>query len=112
MVDHQAAKKAWYYAVLAVGTLFTIGCAGYGVWVTFFDEQVLVLLIPFAIIAVMGAVAALYGWIVKKPVLAAVGMIAQLFAPIGFAWLLSLIPAACGIALAIITAKQRKNRAL
>ena len=109
MEDHQAAKNAWYQALLTVGTLFTVACSGYGIWVTFFYQGVITAVVPFAVAAILGALIALYGWIRKKPLVAAAGMMVQLFAPIGFAWLLSLIPTACGIALLILTFKQRKS---
>lgn len=95
--------STWVLAGLSVAN------AGYGVYVSCVLAPDVPALLVLALVAAAGALGALAGAATHRPALVAVGAIAQLASPTGFAWLASCTLALAGLVLLVVILRRRRD---
>lgn len=91
----------WQQLAMAVLSVAGTASAAFGMWVAFWYDGGTPVLMPFAIVALVGALACLWGLLRHSAGAVGLGAVVQVLAPTGAAWVGSLIVALCGAAFLI-----------
>lgn len=103
-------RSPWEALALTALSVAAIASASFGCWVALCYQGGTPLLMPFAAVALVGALVCLWGIVRRSALAVGVGAIAQVLAPTGAAWAGSLIVALCG-AILLIACRVARRRA-
>lgn len=81
---------AWALAAI------TAPMALYGAWVALVYDGIIPVLVPFALVSIIGAALAIAGAVGRSDVLLGAGLLLQIACPAGFAWIAAAVEAVAG----------------